>query len=96
MRRVMIIGAGCEVRNLAALMALGSMPVVRLAIDGAKQAELDAQIARLGLEAIKTAEKFRELAVAMPPGTEVLTLAAPPAPKFGGDRPYLKKKKGRP
>lgn len=60
-------------------------------------ASLGAALAALGLESITTVGEFRDLVGAMP---GEIDLAAPnestqPAPKFGGDRPYLKKKKGR-
>ena len=72
MRRVMIIGGGCDGAAIAAMLTA------------------------LGLESVRTAQDFRELACSM----STIEPTAPhleraPAPKFGDDRPYLKKKKGR-
>lgn len=64
---------------------------------GVNSAKIAAALTALGIEAVGSHQQFRALASSLPsmalpePRHEVA-----PAPKFGGDRPYLKKKKGRP
>lgn len=82
-------------RSLLGLIAIANFPAVRMVIVAAKKAELDAAIAAPRLAAIKSAADFRALAEAMPVTLDASTTRLPPAPKFGSDRPYLKKKKGR-
>lgn len=54
---------------------------------------LDIQIMRMQLTHVRTARAFRALVSSLAPMT--VTPEKLPAPKFGRDRPYLKKKKGR-
>lgn len=71
-KRVMIIGGGCDGAAIAAMLTA------------------------LGLESVRTVQDFRELTCSMSPIEPMAPrLERPPAPKFGDDRPYLKKKKGR-
>ena len=94
MTRIVVIGGGTAASRIAAVLALSSMPAARVVIESANQAEIDAAIAALGLAAIKTVEQYREVVLAMG-AIDVPTPHMPPAPAFGGNRPYLKKKKGR-
>lgn len=69
----------------------------RILIVGDDAKALGAVIAGLGLTSISMMQSFRDLASSMPTAIEFATSlpAAGSAPKFGSDRPYLKKKKGR-
>lgn len=65
-------------------------------IIGAGGAGLNAALAAVGLVGIRCIQDFRTLANSMEPfePPDVFPIQAP-KPKFGSDRPYLKKKKGR-
>jgi hypothetical protein len=69
--------------------------MTRVIIFGAGAADLAIQLESLGLTTITTVQAFRDLAERIPVGIEVLTQGPPAPAKFGGDRPYLKRKKGR-
>jgi hypothetical protein len=69
--------------------------MTRILVIGTGAADVAAQLDALGLATISTARAFRELVELMPQVIGVPVLHTAPAPAFGGDRPYLKKKKGR-
>lgn len=63
---------------------------------GRSSMQIAALVEILGFEAVRTVKDFRELVETYP----AIDATAPrmqttPAAKFGGDRAYLKKKKGR-
>jgi hypothetical protein len=60
-------------------------------------AALTAELTKLGLETVQCVQAFRELAEGIPAAVlpPYVTTERAPAPQFGGDRPYLKRKKGR-
>jgi hypothetical protein len=68
--------------------------MTRIVVIGDDATGLAAALSALGLDAIRMTEDFRDLVLAMPT-MDVPAPFLPPAPKFGGDRAYLKKKKGR-
>ena len=101
-------------RNLAALIAVASMPGARMVIEAAKRAdETTARTIVLtgpvsGLEVGKTIligdERYQIAGIGRGPAQRLIELVERnsavieperPAPAFGSDRPYLKRKKGR-
>lgn len=70
--------------------------MTRILVIGDGDAELIAQLDGLGLSTIITVKAFREVVNRMPCAIDVPMIHQSPTPKFGGNRPYLKKKKGRP
>lgn len=64
-------------------------------IVGDSTGDVAAALADLGLATVVTVAQFRALACSLPVVIDTPTRLQPALTKFGSERPYLKKKKGR-
>lgn len=67
----------------------------RVVIVGDGTGDVAAALAELGLATVVTVAQFHELACSVSVVVDAPARLRPSVSKFGSDRPYLKKKKGR-